>query len=215
MEHTPIERNLNTASLAPLASLTPLSGSDTEEVATEYEVTSQATATATADSDDDLPPLVEDTEDADEDFQWNYLQMETNELKEIQLIAYRELHRRLFKELLTKYVPQTRENQEQPEEHSEDEDTEHEDTEHEDTENEDTENEDTEHEDTENEASHQESDSDSDSDLPRIVRRNEGPPTALVFFTLIFVLLHVIQLAFLLQEKRERDAHPCFRVYRP
>jgi len=189
------------------ASLATLSGSDTEEVVTEYEVTSQTPAQEKEqeqdqESDDDLPPLVADTEDTDEDFQWNYLQMETDELKEIQLKTYRELHRRMFEELLES-VPTTDENPEP----SENEDTENEDTEDEDTENEESH--------SESETSTQESESESDDDLPRIVRREEGPPSLLVFFTLLFVLLHVIQLAFLLQEKRERDAHPCCRVFRP
>lgn len=205
-----------TTDVATASSLTTLLTSDTEEVVTEYEVTSQAPEPTQeqeqtqekqekqerqekADaSDDDLPPLVEDTDD---DFQWNYLQVETQE-------TYRELHRRMVEELLES-VSLTDENKNQEhEEHSENEDIENEDTE--DTEDTDADDEESHSED---ETSNQESDS--DDDLPRIVRRNEGPPTALVFFTLLFVLLHVIQLAFLLQEKRERDAHPCFRVYRP
>lgn len=198
MEHT---QNLNVA-VATDASLTSLSGSDAEEVVTEYEVTSQELEKQEkqekadkSDSDDDLPPLVEDT---DEDFQWNYLQVETQE-------TYRELHRRMFEELLES-VRLTDENKnQQQEEHSENEDTE----------NQDTKNEDTENEDADDEASPSDQESESDDDLPPPTRRNEGPPSLLVFFTLLFVLLHIIQLAFLLQEKRERDAHPCFRVYRP
>jgi len=196
-----------TADVATASSLTTLLTSDTEEVVTEYEVTSQAPEPTQeqkqetqekqekqekADaSDDDLPPLVEDTDD---DFQWNYLQVETQE-------TYRELHRRMVEELLESVSltdnPKPSEDADDTEDAEDTEDTDADDEESH----------------SEDETSNQESDS--DDDLPRIVRRNEGPPTALVFFTLLFVLLHVIQLAFLLQEKRERDAHPCFRVYRP